>query len=308
VALDRDRDGRLSVDELAPSAEDLGRLRATANEAIEAQFAGLDQDADGRVSPGELTTAEATALVGAASSPSILGAPPLTRDAFRARALDAAAREVARVRDQAAGDDVRSEAWTPRASGRRPIVLVPGYLEPWWLFWYIRGRLERDRLVPAETVSMFPALRDIRVSARVLKTRVDTLRRQYGGTKLDVIGHSEGGLIARYMIKSLQGTMDIERYVSLASPHHGTLMAYLGPGESARQMQPGSGFLHELNAGDPTPGAVRYTSIYTNTDLIVVPSSSSYLPGATNHEIRWLNHLFILMSGKTYDRIVASLR
>ena len=111
-----------------------------------------------------------------------------------------------------------------------------------------------------------------------------------GATKVDLVGHSEGGLVSRYYLKYLGGTAKVGRYVSLGTPQHGTALANLGTFflnclsiVACQQMAAGSAFLGTLNAGDDTPGSVAYTAIFTAEDELVRPVWNASLDdGATN--------------------------
>ena len=46
--------------------------------------------------------------------------------------------------------------------------------------------------------------------------------------KVDLIGHSQGGLVGRYYIKNLGGATEVDSLISLASLHYGTAVANLG--------------------------------------------------------------------------------
>jgi triacylglycerol lipase len=48
----------------------------------------------------------------------------------------------------------------------------------------------------------------------------------------------------------------------------------------------GSAFLHNLNSGDETPGAVSYTRVVTQYDEVVVPYTSGYLSGANTTNVK----------------------
>jgi len=105
-------------------------------------------------------------------------------------------------------------------------------------------------------------------NAHELRDYVNWVRSQTGSNQVDIVAHSMGGLSSRYYIKDLGGTNHVGALVTLGSPHHGTPLAYLAPGEGGRQMQPGSSFLNNLNS-NTTPGNVSYTSIYTYPDELV---------------------------------------
>ncbi|NHA01134.1 alpha/beta fold hydrolase [Nocardioides sp. W3-2-3] len=51
---------------------------------------------------------------------------------------------------------------------------------------------------------------------------VDRVLAATGATKVNVVGHSQGGLIPTYFIKRLGGASKIDKYVGLAPSNHGT--------------------------------------------------------------------------------------
>jgi hypothetical protein len=118
---------------------------------------------------------------------------------------------------------------------------------------------------------------DMQVSAEYVAYAVQEMHRRTG-SKVDVVGHSQGGLMPRWAIKwwpSVQGAVD--DYVMLAGPNHGVLLGTNAEQSPvpiipvAYQFAPESKFLAALNAGDESPGAVDYSSIYSVTDELVQP-------------------------------------
>src|SRR5262249_36305304 len=113
--------------------------------------------------------------------------------------------------------------------------------------------------------------------AGVVAERVDQLARDHQCERIDLVGHSEGGLIGRYYVQKLDGAARVRHLVTLGTPHRGTRWAYTGhlvrrvlP--SLRQMAPGSPLLRDL-ADDSFPTSVRLTSIYSHQDSMCPPSS-----------------------------------
>ena len=56
--------------------------------------------------------------------------------------------------------------------------------------------------------------------------RVNEIKAATGAAKVDIITHSMGGLSSRYYIKNLGGAANVDDWVSLAGPNHGTTWAY----------------------------------------------------------------------------------
>src|SRR5690606_38635917 len=154
---------------------------------------------------------------------------------------------------------------------------------------------------------------DIRASARALNTFADGIRARYGASKVDLIGHSQGGLVARAYVKYEGGANEVDSLIGLGSPNYGTsianIVAFLGLGNcigivACNQMAIGSSFLNDLNAGDDTIGNVRYTNIYTSLDELVRPVENAAMrDGATNVRVQsqcWLRvvgHLGLILDG-----------
>jgi triacylglycerol esterase/lipase EstA (alpha/beta hydrolase family) len=123
------------------------------------------------------------------------------------------------------------------------------------------------------------ATEDMQASAEFVAYAVNAMYER-AGRKVDVIGHSQGGMMPRWAIKwwpSVQARVD--DFVAMAGPHHGVQLANdvegspFGAPPVAWQFDPSSQFVAALNAGDETPGAIDYTSIYATTDELVQPVS-----------------------------------
>src|SRR6266542_2607315 len=174
------------------------------------------------------------------------------------------------------------------ASAKNPVIVIAGLSGPAFAYDPLASRLRGDGY--QVFVYQLPGLGfgDIRDSARAFAGYVA----QLGFAKVDLVAHSEGGLVSRYYLKYLGGTTRVGRYVSLGTPQYGTyvanIIAFLGVGSclgivACQQMSQGSEFLAELNAGDDTPGTVRYTTVRTLQDELVRPVDTARLDdGATN--------------------------
>ena len=59
-------------------------------------------------------------------------------------------------------------------------------------------------------------------SAQELATEVDTVLSQTGASKVDLVGHSQGGMMPRYYMKNLGGGSKVDDLVALSPSNHGT--------------------------------------------------------------------------------------
>lgn len=161
-------------------------------------------------------------------------------------------------------------------------------------------------------------LTDIKGSAQQLAAFVDTVLERTGASQVDIVGHSQGGVVARQYMRFEGGTNPddpslnkVHSLVMLGASNHGTtfgemqqqahelgvlldipaqlvIRGQLGP--AAVQQLNGSGFLSNLNSGSQTQPGVSYTSIASHTDGVITPPESSFLepgPDATVENV-WL--------------------
>lgn len=122
-----------------------------------------------------------------------------------------------------------------------------------------------------------------KTTAEQLKTKVAEILQSTGATKVDVIAHSMGGLSSRYYAKYLQGDVNIDAWVSVGGPNHGTEWAKNCADALCVGMRVGSTFLTNttdgLNHGDETPDAVRHGTWQSPCDAIVPMSSVPVVGG-----------------------------
>ena len=140
------------------------------------------------------------------------------------------------------------------------------------------------------TLLVYPdyGLGDISDNAQRLANTVNAVKARTGASKVDLVAHSMGGLVSRDYIKNLGGAANVDSLIMLGTPNYGTGLANLGniincAGVTAcQQMAIGSSYLNALNAGDDTIGSVRYTSIATMSDEVVIPYTTAFLANDGN--------------------------
>lgn len=191
-----------------------------------------------------------------------------------------------------------------------PILLVHGVLDNRSVFARLRRGLLRRGFGRVRTVNYPVYTRDVRAAAARLAADVEELAGQTGYERIHVIGHSLGGLLARYYVQRLGGDDRVHTLVTLATPHSGTRLARLAPGGVLRQLAPHSDVVREL--ASPAPGcSTRFVAFWTGMDEMIRPASSARIDHpdlwATNVEVPGVGHLAMPADGRVIHTIAATL-
>jgi len=169
-----------------------------------------------------------------------------------------------------------------------PVVLVHGTFEDAKQNWEVLSGDLKSRGYCVFTLNYGNrGLEPVQGSARELDRFVDAVLNYTGANKVQVVGHSQGGMMPRYWIKFLGGASKVEDLVGIAPSNYGTQLSEdpreAGPGNNpcyaCGQQGAGSRFLKRLNSGDDTPGMGDYTVIATNDDEIIIPFRNCFLKG-----------------------------
>lgn len=183
---------------------------------------------------------------------------------------------------------------TAQANTSEPVVFVHGFSGKSGQFSTMTSNF-RANGYSADRLHVFgyDSFRSNATTAHQLSDYIDGVLRQTGASKVDIVTHSMGGLSSRYYIKNLGGVNRVDDWVSLGGPNNGTALAGFCSLliTSCKEMGIGSSFLRNLNAGDPTPGNVTYTTFRSPCDLVINPISSTILTGADNRRTTCLGHI-----------------
>lgn len=178
-------------------------------------------------------------------------------------------------------------------------------------------RLREDGYRPFTIDFPFPAT-DTRKDAELLAERVREVIRQTGAKKIHLVGHSMGGIAARWYLTKLDGLPNVASYVAMGSPQHGNpnpLSHVLVPDQD-----PAGPVLRALNAGDDTPGSttshddatpgrILYTSIGSTEQPEEADGSWSRLDGgACLPQVKGGSHAFEPSDPEVYAAVLDGLR
>lgn len=232
----------------------------------------------------------------------------------------------------------------PTPDKPRPVVLVHGTLGGGTSNWATYGPLLHNEgycvysltygATPGATwpLSELGGVSDIRaVSVPQVAEFVDRVMDATGASQVDLVGHSQGTLVAGLVAKSARPGK-IHTVASIAPLWHGSggslsdlaLTASAG-GDRARiegiappllQMLPGSQVLDDLwSGGSPYAVGVRYLNVATRYDEAVIPYVSGLVPGplTTNVVVQdgceqdFSDHVAVAADPRAADYVLAAL-
>ena len=208
-----------------------------------------------------------------------------------------------RIRRDAAFEDVTPES--------PPFLMIHGFLGTRGSMYVLERRLVEDGFVVVSFNLGTLNVRDIRRSAFLIHRKIERILSQTPSQRIDIIGHSMGGLIGLYYVKKLGGHARVRKLIMMGTPIRGTWAALAGVvtlglwSTSSWQLLPRSRFLDELTKGAIPPGVEVHT-IAAARDW-VVPLSTTRLSGANAMTVP-LGHSSLVVSEEVYRRVAAALR
>ncbi|MFJ3774380.1 esterase/lipase family protein [Streptomyces sp. NPDC090075] len=176
-----------------------------------------------------------------------------------------------------------------------PVVLLHGFIDNRSVFVLLRRALAQHGGQRVESLNYSPLTCDIRTAAELLGRHIEEICERTGSDRVDIVGHSLGGLIARYYVQRLGGDLRVGTLVTLGTPHAGTRVAPLADAHPiVRQMRPGSEVIEELSR--PAPGCrTRFVSFWSDLDALMEPVETARIDhpdlDATNVQVTGIGHL-----------------
>jgi pimeloyl-ACP methyl ester carboxylesterase len=192
-----------------------------------------------------------------------------------------------------------------------PVLIIHGFLGTRGSMYMLERRLVDDGFVVVSFNLGTLNVRDIRRSAFLIHRKIERILAQTPAQRIDIIGHSMGGLIGLYYVKKLGGHARVRKLIMMGTPIRGTWTALMGVmtlglwSTSSWQLLPRSRFLDELAQGPMPPGVDLHT-IAAARDW-VVPLPTTRLTGASATTVP-LGHSSLVVSEEVYRRVVNTLR
>ena len=191
-----------------------------------------------------------------------------------------------------------------------PILLVHGLVDNRSVFTLLRRTLLRRGFGRVISVNYSPFTQDVRTAAARLARLVEKTCEETGYEKVHVVGHSLGGVVARYYVQRMGGDARVHTLVTLGSPHAGTVAAHLLPSRLVRQLRPGSELMQEL--ATPAPGCrTRFVAFWSDLDQLIVPKRSARIDhpdlAVRNILLRGVGHMSLPIDGRVVHEIARTM-
>lgn len=192
----------------------------------------------------------------------------------------------------------------PKAKpGDDVVVLVHGFFASAGVFRPMKKRLEEETHAVVATFTHAPGAGVARI-AKSLAALVDRIPKT---TRVHLVGHSLGGLVARWYVQELGGHHHVTQTISLGSPFHGTRHAHKVPVLVGRDLTASSQVLHRLRKR-AHEFAVPHTSIVADDDKMVVPSESAVFPVGDVVRLPGRGHNSLLYDAESMSHVVTRIK
>ncbi|MFG2828949.1 esterase/lipase family protein [Streptomyces sp. NPDC048434] len=182
-----------------------------------------------------------------------------------------------------------------------PVLLLHGFIDNRSVFLLLRRSLQRHGWRRVEALNYSPLTCDLRKAAELLSRHVEEVCARTGHRQVDIVGHSLGGLIARYYVQRLGGDARVRTLITLGTPHSGTRIAPLMSAHPiVRQMRPDSEVIAELSL--PAPHCrTHFVAFWSEEDRVMVPATTARIDHpdllAYNVHVAGVGHLALPVNG-----------
>ncbi|MBE9126204.1 MULTISPECIES: esterase/lipase family protein [unclassified Coleofasciculus] len=191
-------------------------------------------------------------------------------------------------------------------NNRNPVLLIHGIIRTSSVFRKMNPYL-RQRGWSIYTLDLKPNNATLGLDQMAAQV-ADYVNRTFAPNQpIDLVGLSMGGLVTRYYVQRLGGIDRVQRYITISSPHHGTWLAYLWNRRACLQMRPDSAFLKDLNRDSKMLGRLKFTSIWTPWDFIIVPAHSSQMPVGRNVKVPVVAHASMVINSQSLQVVASAL-
>ena len=194
-------------------------------------------------------------------------------------------------------------------ANRNPIILIHGLWNTSRIFSFISSKLdEKEVEYFAPTLNHAFGMTSIVELANLMD---QLIVEKYGlEQEIDILGFSMGGIIGRYWINKFNGHKRTKRFITIGSPHNGTLTSQLVPKYPFRgisEMKINSSLLRDLANYDYFLNGIDCISFFTYWDLMVFPGWRANLNVGEKISLNIFKHRNLVRNPEAVERIIERL-
>ena len=194
-------------------------------------------------------------------------------------------------------------------ANRNPIILIHGLWNTSSIFSLITSKLDEKGVEYfAPTLNHAFGMTSI---VELTNLMDQLILEKYGlEQEIDILGFSMGGVIGRYWINKFNGYKRTRRFITIGSPHNGTLASQLVPKYPFRgisEMKINSSLLRDLAKYDYFLNDIDCISFFTFWDLMVFPGWRAHLNVGEKISLKILKHRNLVRNPGAVERIIERL-
>ena len=196
--------------------------------------------------------------------------------------------------------------WNPISGrGKRPILLVHGYLHSRFIWLYLGRELQKKGFGPIFTINLGYPFHSIEVFAQKMKEKVKEIENKTKRKDLILIGHSMGGLVSAYFALHVAKKNTVTDVISMATPFHGTKATPFGIGHCVKEMERHSSFVEHLSQNILKEKKIHFYYIAAKRDHIVIPYFSALIGKDKEKQcvLQDVGHSSLLFSKKVSEKL-----
>ena len=192
---------------------------------------------------------------------------------------------------------------------RNPIILLHGLWNTSEIFSSITSELDEKGIeYYAPTLEHSYGMTSIIELTSLLN---EFILEKYGLKKeIDILGFSMGGIIGRNWLQKFNGYKRTRRFITIGSPHNGTLTSQLIPKfpfKGISEMKMNSSLLRNLSRNDFLLQDIDCISFYTFWDLMVFPGWWANLKNGEKISLKVLKHRNLVSNPSAVKKIVEKI-
>lgn len=189
---------------------------------------------------------------------------------------------------------------------RNPVILVHGIWDTKAIFNTLSAHLSQLGW-PVHSLNLTPNDGSLGLDS-LAKQLADYISQTFDPEQaIDIVGYSMGGIVSRYYVQRLGGINRVQRFITISSPHSGTLTAYSLPLPGYLHMRPDSDLLRDLNQDITMLKRINFTSMWTPFDMMILPAKSSQMPIGKEVKLKVLLHRQMVTDPQSINALVTEL-